>query len=363
MIADFHIHSKYARWCSKRLTVENIWKTAMVKWIDLIWTWDFTHPDRFKELREFLEEDWNWFLLPKKQFLKKRIDDLKNTFFVWNFWWKNKILEKLEKWLYPKFVIQTEINNVFERQIWNKKIKKARVHNCILIDSFQAAKKILNYLSQFWQVESDWRLAVRQDQRDTLYWLKSNFPQTIFFPAHIWTPYFWVLGSKFWFNSLKEAFGESYFLIDWVETGLSSDPIMNWINSEIDPFVIVSNSDAHSLENMGREWNVIEKVKITEDKFVIWENEENFTYKDLERIFKQRKYKLFKDNLLDFERQYLDELFKLNFRYELKYTIEFYPQEWKYFWDWHSKCDFSCTPEETNKRNWKCPICWKDLTI
>ena len=353
IIADLHIHSKYARWCSKKLTVENIWKMAIVKGIDIIWTGDFTHPDRFEQLKYYLEVDDTGFLVPKAKFLKKWSDDLKSSKEEFSFYVNNEILSKLEQGYYPKFVIQTEINNVFVRQSW-KKEKKYRIHNCILVEDFQIAETILDYLSQFWKVESDGRLTVKKDQEEILYYLKNEFPNIIFFPAHIWTPYFWVLWSKFGFSSLKEAFWKSYFLVDAVETGLSSDPIMNWINEEIDPFVIISNSDAHSLENMAREWNII-KSKVE------WKY--NFTYKDLEKILKERKYRFFREFLPKFERDYLDSLFSQETNFYLESTIEFYPQEWKYFGDGHSKCDFSCSPAETIERNWICPICWKPLTI
>ncbi len=370
LIVDFHIHSGYARWCSKKLTVENIWKTCIVKWIDIVWTGDFTHPQWFEELQKYLEEDDSWFLIPKKEFLDKRTNDIQN--FV-----NQEVFEKIKNWSYPRFVLQTEINSVFQRQKdknWkftiklqtdksSKDIKKARIHNVILVDWFENWKRILDYLSKFGKVESDWRLAVRHDQADTLFWLKQNISSVIFFPAHIWTPYFGVLGSKFWFSSLKEAFLDSYFLVDWVETGLSSDPIMNWINPEIDPFVIVSNSDAHSLENLGREGNVIKYHRQSENQSHTIIESKRFSYKDLEKIFKFRKYKYFRNELLGFEREYLDELFKEENKFELAYTIEFYPQEGKYFGDWHWKCEFSCTPQETIQRNWKCPICWKSLII
>jgi len=259
--------------------------------------------------------------MPKEEYLNKWIEDLKGIV-------KDNIIEKLKNGNYPRFVFQTEINSVFQRQKdaeWKftikietekswKNIKKSRIHNVILVDWFKNAKIILDYLSKFGKVESDWRLAVRQDQADTLNWLKQNIPSSIFFPAHIWTPYFWVLWSKFGFSSLKEAFLDSYFLIDWVETWLSSDPIMNWVNKEIDPFVIVSNSDAHSLENLAREGNFIgieglqkmdseDSQKISIQELLV----KKFTYKDLERIFKYRKYKYFYDKLIDFERKYLDK--------------------------------------------------------
>ena len=342
IIADLHIHWRFSRGCSSKLTIPNIWKMAIVKWIDLIWTWDFTHPKRFfEEIKNYLEEE-NWFLKPKDKYLNKWFEELKAEYPI-----NNLIENKIKTWEYPRFVIQTEINTVFERK-W----KKHKVHHVILIDSLDKAKQILNWLSQWGKVESDWRLTVKKDQDDILYELKKQYLSSIFIPAHIWTPYFGLLGSKFWFDSIKTAFPKSYMLIDAVETWLSSDPIMNWINSEIDPFVIISNSDAHSLENMAREWNVFEGWTI-----------KDFTYKDLEKILKFRKYRYFNEYLLDFEKKYLNDLYTNSSKFYLDYTIEFYPQEGKYFWDWHSKCEVSFTPEETIKRNWKCPICWKDITI
>lgn len=302
MFLDLHIHSKYARWCSNKLTIENIWKTCVYKWIDIIWTGDFTHPKWFEEITYFLEEDWNGFLIPKNEFLNK--------------WKKELYIMWIKVNNIPRFVLQTEINNIFTRT-W----KNYRIHNCILTNSITEAKKITDYLSRYWKIESDWRLWVKQDQIETLYTLKNNF-NIIFFPAHIWTPYFGTLWDR-WFDTIYEAYWNYYNLIDALETWLSSDPIMNWVNSELDNFSIISCSDAHSLENIWRECIYI-------DWFTnFWELRDILKYK------------------------------KNNY----KFSIEFYPQEWKYFADWHSDCNIIFTPIETIKNNYICPICWKKLTI
>ncbi len=341
IIADLHIHSAYARWCSNKLNVENIWKKCIIKWIDIIWTWDFTHPGRLKELENFTKSDWNWFLIPKDEYINKWIDEIVEFL-------NDKNYDKIKKWFYPRFVLQTEINSVFQR--WTK---KSRIHNCIMIDSIKKAKDMLWFFSAYWSVESDGRLAIKMDQKDTLIWLKKNYKDSIFFPAHIWTPYFGVLWSRFGYESMREAFGDAYDLIDAIETWLSSDPIMNWINPEIDNFTILSNSDAHSLDNFGREGNVFE-LKI---------EKKSFTYKDLEKAIKNRKYQQLGDNLNIIEKDYLDELFNTKSNLELIQTIEFYPQEWKYFWNWHAKCNYISTPQDTIKKNWRCPICWWKITI
>lgn len=339
-IADLHIHSKYARSCSNRLDVENIWKSCIFKWIDIIWTWDFTHPSRLNELKQSLIEDNSWFLVPKQELLQKRISDIKPFL-------NQEIIKKIDKWFYPRFVLQTEINSNFERW-W----KKYRIHNCILIDSFENADKILEYLSKFGKVESDGRLTVKQDQKDTVLRLKQNFPSSIFFSAHIWTPYFGVLGSKYGFDSMSKAYGENLWLIDAIETWLSSDPIMNWINPEIDNLTILSNSDAHSPENFAREANIFEAKS------------KNFpNYKDLEKAIKNRKFDKSCKILHEVEKQYLTNLFQTKSELTLLSTIEFYPQEGKYFWDGHSKCNFLTTPNDTIRRNWLCPICGKKLII
>lgn len=338
IIADLHIHSKYAMWCSNRLDIENIWKSCILKWIDLIWTWDFTHPKWFSEIVEYCEEDGKWFLLPKSKYIKKWIKEISEEL-------SEDVISKLENQHYPKFVLQTEINSVFQRET-----KKSRIHNCILIDSIDSAKKILDYLSQFGNVESDWRLAVKQDQSETIKYIKENSLSSIIMPAHIWTPYFGVLWSRFGFESMKYAYWDSYYYIDAVETGLSSDPIMNWTNSEVDPFSIISNSDAHSPENFARE-------------ATIFEVEEWYSYDDLQRAIKSRKYDNFWDKISQIEKDYLDKLFSQDSKMSLWWTIEFYPQEWKYFWDGHKKCNFLTNPANTVNRNGKCPICGWNITI
>ncbi len=339
-VADLHIHSKYARSCSNRLDVENIWKSCIFKWIDIIWTWDFTHPSRLNELKQSLVEDWTWFLVPKQDLLQKRISELKPFL-------NHEVLQNVEKWFYPRFVLQTEINSNFERNS-----KKYRIHNCILIDSFANADKILEYLSWFGKVESDGRLTVKQDQTETLLWLKQNFPSSVFFSWHIWTPYFGVLWSKYGFDSMSKAYWSSLSLIDAIETWLSSDPIMNWINPEIDNLTILSNSDAHSPENFAREANIFET-----------KNKTFPTYKDLEKAIKNRKFDKNFQNLHEVEKQYLTDLFAVKTDLKLVWTIEFYPQEGKYFWDGHSKCNFLTTPSDTIRRNWLCPICGKKLIV
>lgn len=340
LICDFHIHSQYARWCSNKLNIENIWKNCIFKWIDVIWTWDFTHPKWLECVEEFLETDWKWLLIPKEKYRKKRLNEID--------WYLNEnISSKIKKWNFTRFIIQTEINNIFQR--WSK---KSRIHNCFLIDNIENAKKILTYLSKFWKVDSDGRLWVKQDQIDTLFWLKSNFPSIIFFPAHIWTPYFWVVWSKFWFPTLKEWFWKSLSLIDAIESWLSSDPIMNFINTELDFCEILSNSDAHSIENFAREWNIFE-----------WISDEFIWYKDIEKNIKLTKFNNLWNLLNIIEKGYLIELMKFDSKYKFLSTIEFFPQEWKYFWDWHSKCNLLLTPNQTIKLNWICPICWWKIVI
>ncbi|MEF2175452.1 MAG: endonuclease Q family protein [Candidatus Absconditabacteria bacterium] len=342
IITDLHIHSKYARGCSNRLDVENIWKSCVIKGVDLIGTGDFTHPKWLEELQNYLEENGRGLFLPKKKYLKKWINDISNDL-------NQEVVDKLNNKNYPMFVLQTEINSVFARGE-----KKSRIHNCILIDSFDNAKAILSYLSQFGNVESDGRLAVKQDQSETLVWLKSNFPQSIFFPAHIWTPYFGVLGSRFGFESLSIAYQDSLNLIDCIETGLSSDPFMNWMFDELDKFSIISTSDAHSPENFARESTTF----VLEGVFL---SLVDLSYKDLEIALKQTKYNF--GDLHNIEKVYLTKLFENKPNLFLDGTIEFFPQEGKYFGDGHKKCGLLITPKDTVKYNGQCPRCGGKITV
>jgi len=291
LIADFHLHSKYSRATSRDMDLEHIAFSAQRKGINIIGTGDFTHPEWFNELTSKLES-------AEEGFYK-----LKNE--------KGKSI--------VRFIISGEISSIYQRGG-----KTRRVHNIIILPSLESAEKINNALSWQGNLKSDGRPILGMDSEELLKIVFKIEPRAMFIPAHIWTPWFAVFGSMSGFDSLEEAFGENTKYLSALETGLSSDPSMNWRISSLDRFALVSNSDAHSPNNIGREANVFDI---------------DFNYSSLrEAIIKKDKTKFL-------------------------YTIEFFPEEGKYHYDGHRLCKVRMSPEERKKVNNICPICGKPLTI
>jgi len=288
--ADFHIHSKYSRATSKNMDFEHIAVTAQEKGIKVVGTGDFTHPDWRKEMREKLE--------PAEAGLYKLKSQTSNGI---------------------RFIITGEISNIY-----NRRGKTRRVHNLILLPSFEAAEKISSILSWQGNIKSDGRPILGMDAEDLLKLVLELEPEALFIPAHIWTPWFSVFGSMSGFDSLEEAFGENVKHLAALETGLSSDPAMNWRLSALDKFALVSNSDAHSPDNLGRELN-------------IFETDLNF--------FALRKAIIEKD------------------KSKFLFTVEFFPEEGKYHYDGHRLCGVRFSPEETKKAKGICPKCKRSLTV
>lgn len=291
IIADLHIHSKYSRATSKDMDLEHIALKAKEKGINIVATGDFTHPLWFNELKTKLE--------PAERGLYRLKRDSSDSNL--------------------RFILSVEISNIYTR---NNKVR--RVHNVILVPSLEAAQKINNVLSWQGNLKSDGRPILGLDSEELLKIVFNAEPQAMFIPAHIWTPWFSVFGSMSGFDSLEEAFGENVKLISALETGLSSDPLMNWMVSALDKFTLVSNSDAHSPDNLGREANVLDI---------------NFDYYEL------------REAIINKDRE------------KFLYTIEFYPEEGKYHYDGHRLCQVRMTPEERKKNNSLCPVCHRPLTI
>ena len=291
-IADLHIHSKYSRACSKSLTPENIAKWCEKKGIDIVSTADFTHPGWFRELQENLE--------PAEPGLYKLKGSANKT----------------------RFLVSTELSCIYK-----KGGKCRRVHLCLWMPSLESAKKFTDVLvARGCNVSSDGRPILGIDSEEILKIAMEIDPDSMVIPAHAWTPWFAIFGSMSGFDSLEEAFGKNAKYIYAIETGLSSDPAMNWQLSQLDDIVLISNSDAHSLEKLGREANVFE-----------------FEYKpDYYKIINAIKNKNRKNFL---------------------YTIEFFPEEGKYHLDGHRACGVSLLPEETKKNNYLCPKCKRPLTV
>src|SRR3989344_9634709 len=225
VISDIHIHSRYSRACSRDLIPENLDKWGKIKGVNLLGTGDFTHPGWRAELRENLEE-------AESGFFKLRGADSG-----------------------IRFVLSTEVACIYSQA--EKKLR--RIHYVLLVPSFAAAEKFAKSLeSRGGKLASDGRPILGMTSRDILKHLLEADEKALMIPAHAWTQYFGIFGSKSGFDSVEECFGEMTKHVFAFETGLSSDPEMNWRFSGTDKFAILSSSDAHSLSRIGREANVME---------------------------------------------------------------------------------------------------------
>ncbi|MBF0619305.1 MAG: DNA helicase UvrD [Candidatus Omnitrophica bacterium] len=298
-IADLHIHSRYSRATSSDLTPENLWRWGQIKGIQVIGAGDCIHPQWFKELEEKLEPAENGFFRLKRAYAK---GDVPETC-------RGEI----------RFVLSTEISSIYKK---GDKVRK--VHNVVLLSSFDAARQFQARLGAIGNIRSDGRPILGLDAKDLLAIALECDPKTIFIPAHIWTPWFSVLGSKSGFDSLEECFEDLTPHVHAVETGLSSDPLMNWRLKKLDNVILVSNSDAHSASKLGREANILDT---------------EFSYDGIFRSLADKKDKGFVG------------------------TIEFFPEEGKYHYDGHRDCHTRLHPRETTKHKGLCPVCGKPVTV
>ena len=301
-IADLHIHSKYSRGCSPLLDLAHIDRACRVKGIDVVATGDFTYPAYFYDIKKQLKEIGSTGLYELKEEFKVKDDGFKNL--------KGQ----------TKFILSTELALVYK-----KNDKCRRLHLVVLAPSIKAVEKLNNYLDKKYNIRSDGRPIFgmsAEELCELCFGIDENF---MIIPAHVWTPWFAVFGSKSGFDSLEECFGKWTSKIKAIETGLSSDPEMNWMLSKLDNITLISNSDAHSLSNLGREANIF--------------NLNEVTYQEIKKAIETGDKKKF-----------------------LK-TIEFYPEEGMYHFDGHRNCGVSFDPEETKRHKGICPKCDKPLVI
>ncbi|HHJ53710.1 MAG TPA: DNA helicase UvrD, partial [Caldithrix abyssi] len=301
-IADLHIHSHYSVATSKDLTPEHLDYWARLKGITVVGTGDFTHPHWVAELKEKLE--------PAEPGLFKLKDDLRLKLPF-----PESPLERRD----VRFLLTAEISSIY------KKFDRVRkVHNVIFAPDFETVIKIQQALGRIGNITSDGRPILGLDSRDLLEIAIEANPDIFFLPAHVWTPWFSALGSKSGFDSIDECFGDLSGHIYAVETGLSTDPAMNWMCSFLDRFVLMSNSDAHSPEKLGRNANIF-----------------------------------------DCELSYpaMIEAIKTGERGRFVGTIDLFPQEGKYHYDGHRKCGIRWDPVETLKHGGICPVCGKKVTV
>lgn len=296
-IADLHIHSKYSRATSAKGVPEYLELWARKKGIGLLGTGDFTHPAWRQELKEKLA--------PAEEGLYR----LRDSF---------RLPDEADgSSEVPRFVLSGEISSIYKK---NGKVRK--VHNVILLPSLDKADELSRKLEAIGNIHSDGRPILGLDSRDLLEITLETCPEAVFIPAHIWTPHFSLFGAFSGFDTIAECFEDLTPYIHALETGLSSDPAMNWRLSALDGYTLVSNSDAHSPNKLGRE-----------------------------------------ANLLDTERSYPAMAKAIQTGEGFGGTIEFFPEEGKYHLDGHRKCDVCLTPAETIGYGGKCPVCGRKITI
>src|SRR3990170_5424712 len=232
-IADLHVHSHYSRATSKDMSPEGIWKWAQLKGITVIATGDFTHPQWLRELEKKLEPTGNGLFTLRKEY---RTDDVPASC-------------KADVY----FILSAEISCIY-----GKNGKTRKVHAVVLAPDFAAAARLNLALSKIGNLKSDGRPILGLDAKELLRITLDASPDAMFIPAHAWTPHFSVFGAVSGFDSLEECFEELTPRIHAIETGLSSDPAMNWRLSALDRLTLVSNSDAHSARKIGREANMFD---------------------------------------------------------------------------------------------------------
>lgn len=285
VIADLHLHSKYSRATSRDMDVENLARWCKLKGITLVGTGDFTHPVWFRELRAKLKPTGRGLFT---------YDGM-------------------------HFLLTVEVSNIYPQ---GGRLRK--IHNVILAPSFEVVERINAVLGRFGNLMADGRPTLSLPSDKLVEYIVELSPECLIIPAHVWTPWFSLYGSNSGFDALSECFRDQTRHIVAVETGLSSDPPMNWRLSELDRVMLMSNSDAHSPAKLGREANVFEM---------------DLDYGELVRIFREKDTSRF------------------------LYTIEFFPEEGKYHFDGHRNCSQRLAPKEAKALNNVCPVCRRPLTV
>lgn len=301
-VVDLHIHSHFSRATSKNCNLEGLYYWGKLKGIHIIGTGDFTHPEWFLELREKLE--------PAEAGLYQLRADLANAI--------DRTLPSSVRDNPIRFVPTVEIATIYKK---GDKVRK--LHQLVVMPQLEAVAQLNARLERIGNLKADGRPILGLDSKELLRHVLQVSPDALYIPAHIWTPWFGLFGSKSGFNSIPEAFDELAPEIRAIETGLSSDPAMNGGVSGLDGLAITSNSDAHSPQKLGREATVVKA---------------DLSYADIFGAFKTND-----DRLVG--------------------TIEFFPEEGKYHADGHRACNVRFTPAQTLAHEGLCPACTKPLVV
>lgn len=301
-VADFHIHSHYSRATSKDMNIISLTKWGQLKGINVIGTGDFTHPRWLKELEDTLE--------PAEPGLYKLKPEYESSISA-------QVPNSCRSQM--RFVLTVEISTIYKK---HDRVRK--LHNLLIAPNFATVHKINAKLQTIGNLKADGRPILGLDAKELLKIALDASPDCLYIPAHAWTPWFAVFGSKSGFDSLEEAFDELTPYVYAIETGLSSDPAMNWRLSNLDNIALISNSDAHSPGKLGREANVFDT---------------ELSYPAIVQAIKTNNPQTF------------------------PYTIEFFPEEGKYHLDGHRACNVVLEPKKSKKLHNICPRCSKPLTI
>ena len=301
-VIDVHLHSRFARATSRELNPSNLHKWSALKGVDVVGTGDYTHPEWFAELSEQLE--------PAEEGLYQ----LKAA-------WREAVEQELPEHCRRevRFMLSVEISTIYK-----KGDKTRKIHHVVILPTLESVARLNRRLGAIGNLQSDGRPILGLDSRDLLEICLEADENVLFVPAHIWTPHFAALGASSGFDSLEECYGDLLPHIFAVETGLSSDPPMNWRLSALDRYAIVSNSDAHSPQKLAREATCFDT---------------ECSYPGIYAALKDRDPARFLG------------------------TLEFYPEEGKYHYDGHRKCAVCYKPAQTLAAEGICPVCGHKLTV
>jgi DNA helicase II / ATP-dependent DNA helicase PcrA len=302
LIVDLHVHSHYSRATSKDCNLEGLYRWGKVKGINIIGTGDFTHPAWFAEIRENLE--------PAEHGLFKLKDELAQPI--------DQTLPASVRDNLIRFIPTVEIATIYKK---GDKVRK--LHQLIVMPDFKSVSELNARLERIGNLKADGRPILGLDSKELLRHVLEVNPDGLYIPAHIWTPWFGMFGSKSGFDSIAEAYDELAPEIRAIETGLSSDPFMNWRIVGLDGIAVTSHSDAHSPGKLGREATVVRS---------------QVRYDDIIGALKTNDQRLVG-------------------------TVEFFPEEGKYHYDGHRACGVRLTPEETKAHGGLCPKCTKPLVV
>ena len=284
-VADFHIHSRYSRACSKDLSVAELAKWAKIKGIGLLGTGDFTHPLWLEELKDALRETGGGFYEHGG----------------------------------VHFICTSEVNTLFY-----KAGRAHQIHHILMAPSIESVERINRALEAFGSLSLDGRPTLRMEARQLAKVVLGIEPRCLIVPAHAWTPWFAIFGSTSGFDTVEECFEDQAKHIHVLETGLSSDPAMNWRLKALDRYALISNSDSHSARRIGREANIFD---------------------------------------CDLDYDTMVTALKTKDRTTFLSTLEFFPEEGKYHFDGHRACGIRWSPAETKRHGLRCPTCGKNVTV